>query len=227
MQRERITWLATLLKDILAPKYCFGCHKRNTFLCSDCAFQTAHTPDCCLYCAHPTGIGICRSCTKKTGLTKIYWHGRYQNPTLRTLIHAYKYRGARDIAKDIAPLFTTFIRDLPQDATLVSIPLHPKRLKFRGFNQSAELARNIATCTKRKITGPLIRQTNTPPLARRDSKKQRQRIIHNAFTIASPPPKRVILVDDVATSGSTLREAARTLKNAGAEEIFAVIFLHD
>ncbi len=151
---------------------------------------------------------------------------KYFSTPVEEVVEFFKFRGL----KDLAPLMAEQIsKNIPAsvwtNATLVPIPLHWTRKFWRGFNQSELLAREIALQTKRPISMGLQRIRKTKQQAKL-SKAERQQNLKNAFVwdSRSSIPAKIILVDDVVASGSTLDEAARALKQAGCKSVIAVVF---
>jgi len=109
---------------------------------------------------------------------------------------------------------------------LVPVPLHQKRLRERGYNQSHLLARELGKfITLPVVDDCLIRQRHAPPQARTSSVDERQSNVVNAFACRNRElqDKQVLLIDDVATSGATLNACASTLKAAGASSVWGLV----
>ena len=123
-------------------------------------------------------------------------------------------------------IFWIFLRKILIKVVLVPVPLHPKREKWRGFNQSFELIKNLDW----QIVPAIKRTRNTKPQAEL-ARYERLENLNGAFTVhPSALPKllnkKIILVDDVCTTGTTLSECARVLKGAGVKEVYAVVLGH-
>jgi ComF family protein len=106
---------------------------------------------------------------------------------------------------------------------IIPVPIHKRRLRERGYNQSLLLAKKLSHMTRLPVVeGSLIRTKNTPHQASSDSVEQRRENIRNAFKCSSPDisGKRILLIDDVCTSGATLNSCATSLKAAGAESVW-------
>jgi ComF family protein len=108
---------------------------------------------------------------------------------------------------------------------VVPVPLHPRRRRERGFDQAELLARPLAQAVGIPLrSGLLVRTRHTPPQIRRTPHERRENV-RGAFALGYPlpvPQARLLLVDDVYTTGATLGECARTLRRGGAGEIYAV-----
>lgn len=152
----------------------------------------------------------------------------YADPLLRSAIKRYKYHGARGIEPLLTGLLGSQValaRHLfAQAGTVVPLPLHPARLRERGFNQAERLAYAVAGALEAPIAYPLIRVRRTDPQAdlRHD---ERVGNIARAFR-ASPVHGDIVLVDDVVTTGATMEAAAAALKSAGARSVTGVALAH-
>lgn len=159
----------------------------------------------------------------------------YDQTLLDTAIHTFKYRSIESLAEPLGDLLTRAVRsaDLPLPDLIIPVPLHPWRLRYRGFNQSELLARALATRLLPGTTLPfdtegLIRERFTLPQQKMRNAEDRKRNIQNAFAIRKShrstfKGKNIWLIDDVATTASTLDACARTLKKSGAKSVFGIV----
>ena len=197
----------------------------NSPLCTACAADLPRLPGaCCPRCALPTPAGtLCGRClAHPPHYDRAIAAYRYDFP-LDKLIHAFKY-GHR---LAIAPFFGQSLAALASDLTadvIVPLPLHPLRLKERGFNQALELARPVSRALRVPLRpGLCVRLTNTPPQAALPL-PERTRNLRGAFHCpADLSGQRVLLVDDVMTTGASLAECARTLKLHGAVDVTLLV----
>jgi ComF family protein len=150
--------------------------------------------------------------------------GPYDGP-LRLLVHELKFRGKRRVASRLAEemLDVPAARALlTPGCVLVPVPLHPRRLRERGFNQSLLLAREIARRAPcRLAAAALVRRCDTPPQTGLSAAARRANL-KDAFVVRKRAPllgRTVVLVDDVLTTGSTARACARALRQAGVTDI--------
>jgi len=151
---------------------------------------------------------------------------------MKKAIKQLKYRFVRDLACEITagiPITSHNIwMYLNQDSTVfVPIPLHPTKLRYRGFNQAEMLGRLVSNQLGiPMVSDLLVRTKKTPPQAETESRKERHLNIAHAFHLNSKYtkniPKNVIIFDDVYTTGATLKEAAKSLKRAGVEKVWGM-----
>jgi len=155
----------------------------------------------------------------------------YENAVVRELIHVLKYRRIKEAAEPIAEIIgeyiTKTIKDDSSSFVIIPIPLHPRREKERGFNQSALIAEIVATESGFPIqSGNLTRTGKTNPQIQMKSYEERKSNVAGCFQIKKPElvaGQNIILVDDVFTSGATMKEATKTLKNGGAKKIIGFV----
>lgn len=149
------------------------------------------------------------------------------------MVHGFKYHRMIGLHELFATLlldyFSSHAITFPKESLMVPIPLHTQRERIRGFNQSALVARKISQALGISYgMDILVRARNTKPqISLRRS--ERLQNIQGAFVVRNPElvrGKRIILFDDVATSGATIEEAAKTLKSAGAKKVWAVTIAH-
>lgn len=236
---NKIQKIKNFILDTLFPISCIACGKADAWLCRECLEKIPlRKSQVCPLCEKKITPGgrICFSCRRKSALDGLLVATSYKNTHVSSAVHCYKYRFAE---KMHAPLGELLIRaylsaDLPLPDAVIPVPLHPRRLRWRGFNQAALLARHLSENLTPGFPIPvlddiLVRTRYTHPQMQIKNYSRRQKNIENAFAIKSSegstfgiPNKRILLVDDIATTGSTLFEGARVLKNAGAQEVFAI-----
>ena len=145
---------------------------------------------------------------------------------MRQAIHQLKYRNLRALAAPLAELLQDYIASNPVPAdVLVPVPLHPKRLRERGYNQSRLLARELGKLANLAVAdGCLVRQQHTPPQARTANVEERRTNVASAFACRDNrvQGKQVLLIDDVSTSGATFNACAAALKAAGATSVWGL-----
>lgn len=155
---------------------------------------------------------------------------QYGGP-VRDAVHALKYDGLRAIV----PLLGTMMAALPAVSRLeadliVPVPLHRSRMRSRGYNQAELLAREIGRLTELPVDAQALRRVrNTPPQALATDEKGRASQVAGAFAAVGVKVagKRVLVVDDVATTCSTLDSCARALKTAGAARVIGLVLARE
>jgi len=168
---------------------------------------------------------LCGRCLQRPGVYAMARAAGIYDQSLKTAVHRLKFKGQVNLSKPLgALLLRTFKRywDGREIDMVVPVPLHRRRFRQRGFNQAYLLIRRWSPADGAKIVRDLlVRSRPTPPQTGLD-RKQRQRNINNAFTTKYPEKirgKRILLVDDVLTTGATVDSCARTLLNDGARQV--------
>ncbi|MEA2113436.1 MAG: hypothetical protein U9P63_02140, partial [Patescibacteria group bacterium] len=176
--------------DILFPIHCLGCGKEGKFICSRCLEQIP-----------PSAKPI--ESDKQNGLKRVIAATDYENSFVKNIIYSYKYNFVRELSKPLGILMAKALTaSLPfrpgpraeksfqlfclfhRDCVLIPVPLHKKRLRWRGFNQSELLCQEIAKILNIAITGDILsRAKNTPPQAKIKNFFQRKTNIQNAFAL--------------------------------------------
>lgn len=156
--------------------------------------------------------------------------GPYDDPVLKLLIHALKFRGMKNAAEPIADILARYLADAGADLAgylIVPLPLHRRRRNQRGFNQTEEIARHLARRMHLEIrTDILVRDRHTMPQTETAGVAERRRNIAGCFSVAHPEDiarRDIVILDDVTTSGATLGEAAAALKAAGARRMIGLV----
>ncbi len=219
---QQLAHLVSRLYNKLLPVPCFLCGVETAGgpLCPDCMADLPEISHQCPLCAIPLQSDvICGDCLKKPppqhrSISLFV----YQDPIDRC-ISAFKYHQQLAFASMFADLLAEKVQHDHPFATLIPVPLHPAKIRSRGFNQSQELARRLSRHLSLPLNAHcLVRSRNTQAQSQLSAKARRHNI-RNAFRCNGSPPDSVILIDDVLTSGCTVREAATTLKKAGTQHI--------
>jgi ComF family protein len=207
---------------------CFLCRAEPGPVCHGCFRDLPRNDDACPACALPaTGGMLCGEClqTAKPALDRVIAPYRYDYPINR-IIQAFKFNDRTGVASIFADAFQAMFEsgliELPD--MILPIPLHRSRLQSRGYNQAGLLAQAVAERLGAPLDShSLVRSRHTLPQFGLN-KKQRRRNVKRAFEFQGEWTGRcryVVLLDDVMTTGATLREAASELKRAGAERVEA------
>ncbi len=208
-------------------------------LCAGCAAQIVYVrPPHCETCGHPF-YGIVegeRMCPHCQGLAPAFREGRtavlLRGPA-RALVHELKYHRGLHVLADIETILrrSPHVLELVRGATLVPVPLHPRKQRERTYNQSELLAQSLIRVAGggTRIASLLRRTTDTATQTHHD-RRARQLNLKNAFALAGgaiiSPAASYVLVDDVFTTGSTLNGCARVLRRAGGVNLAVITFGH-
>lgn len=235
------------LLSVLAPVSCLACLcplpdadpslRRDPWpesLCEACRAEVSWLDAACLGCGRGRGPGLptCRRCPACTGRARGRIAGtialwRYRGPG-RTLVRRLKYDDLPTLGPALGAQLARRVRELvpglPPETLVVPIPLHPFRRLTRGYNQAREIAAGLSGALDLELAEPLRRARYTRPLYGLNHQR-RARALQGAFrsTERDLGGRPILLVDDVRTSGATLRAAARTLHRAGAGKIRAAV----
>jgi len=231
------------LIDIIYPPRCIICSRFLSadeippslyHLCNNClAGLTPITHPICTICGlpFPTTIGpdhLCENCLRKRP-----WYDFLRSPYLYSgpfmgSIQRFKYHSETHLTSSLGQLLSSFAREWMsnlKDFLIVPVPLHRRRLRERGFNQSLLLARVLASDLGNQLDYlSLIRKRYTSPQTGL-KKEERRKNVKDAFSIIYPEAvkhKKILLVDDVFTTGHTLNECAKTLKKSRAATVICL-----
>lgn len=218
--------IASISQRLRLPSICALCnqyHREHRAICTKCLHYFKPTGIACRHCAHPLPDGdflICgHCCKKKPHVDEVIAAYHFEEP-LRTLLHEFKYHEGLYLGSFLADLI---VNTLPSHAKttqcLIPVPMHPKRLRQRGFNQAVELAKQLGHILKLPCDlHHCIKITNTAPQASLNAKQRRKNLQH-AFQIKPLPYQHITLVDDLFTTGSTVNELAKALKQQGVAQV--------
>jgi len=206
-------------EDLIFPAYCVNCKKLGNFLCENCYHGLEF---------YWESLDLDRI---ERSLGELYFDQvlimAKLDQKMAKLIKMMKYQSAANIAPFLGKMLYQHLQ-IPQADLITYVPLHKKKLRIRGFNQCQLVAQELANLTKIEQKNILERTKNSQ--AQASVKKQSERIqrMENVFKIRKKyenfvKNKKVILLDDIFTTGSTINAAAKVLKNAGASEIITVI----
>lgn len=222
--------------NILFPQSCPLCSRPSTDhktapICPDCWHKISpYRGHICQRCGKPliSDVSItCGDCITEEPLFKhARSYGLYKGG-LRKAINLLKYHGLKRLARPLSDLLHQL--HLPSVDAVVPVPLYKKRLRLREFNQSALLARHAAKRLNAPlITDCLIKSRDTLPQVGLSAKDRRENI-RKAFEVRNSElikEKSVILIDDVITTGATVRECSKALKKAGSADIYVITLAH-
>lgn len=216
--------------DLLFPKRCVHCKWVGNYLCPRCENKIEYIYfQICPVCGrNAVGGRTHPRCRNRYSLDGLYAIARYTGP-VRSLIHALKYRLSFDTVHCMAGIISRrYPAYLPHFDCLVPIPLFWKRERMRGFNQSRLIAEGIGKMEDIPVKELLIRIRDTGSQAEL-TLEERRKNIRDAFSCAQgkdPSGKKILLIDDVTTTRSTVMECAKALKKQGAGEVWGFALAH-
>lgn len=210
--------IKTFVLDIIFPINCPVCGKEGEWLCRECAMVI------------PFDNPFKKDNNVRGYLSRLVSFGFYHNPPLRGLITNLKYFNAKAVAPHIEKFILKFLNkyslEFTGDEIFVPIPLHRNKLWKRGFNQAEVIARIIAKYFNLGLRNDIIkRRWNTEEQTKID-KKERLTNILGAFVCLKSQEiigRRVVLVDDVYTTGATMQECAKILRENGAKDVVGIV----
>ena len=214
--------------QMVAPHHCVICNARGSVLCANCVHAElidAHSS--CFRCNRITDeFKTCRSCRSSSPIFRLYKVSLYEEP-IKSQIVFTKFASARQGATELGRLIAV---RLPRDAydCVTFIPTEPQRVRQRGFDHALLMARAVAV----ELDIPLLNALNRLKRVRQkgSSKQQRHEQIVGGFGVRGAnqlQDKHVLLIDDVVSTGATINEAARMLKEAGARRISVAVAAHN
>ncbi len=229
----RLGFLLRSLSDFLFPPICLGCETEidSGLVCDDCRTQLAtYRLGICPECGRPlTSSKLrCVRCRLPFCLTRVRALGPYM-PPYSLLVRAMKYDHKTVLARVLGEMLVGLVESDPElhgTDCLCPVPLHRARLRERGYNQAALLAVEVAAGTGLPLISPLVRVRNTLTQTALSDDRVRTRNLRGAFRVKAGTDlegKRVVLVDDVTTSGATLDAAGRQLLAAGASAVLGLV----
>ena len=232
------------LAQLLLPAECLLCRallpylQSDTIVCAGCRHRwRAVVPPWCERCGQPEPhFGPCRLCHAWVPAFERARSAVWLDLPARQAVHALKYGGLPRVARDLAVAMTRHLPAPPKGAALVPIPLAPKRLARRGYNQSEVLARALGTAWQVPVLSGLLARVRETATQTTLTPASRLANVAGAFRTRNgevgmrngsafrAPTSALILVDDVFTTGATLAAAAEALATGGATHIAAVTF---
>ena len=209
------------LADTIFPIRCVGCGAYDTYFCVSCLAEVKIKND-----------------AELVGAIPVFSAANYSDKLIQRALKVFKYGFVRDMAGPLAEVVRTYIDNIPVISSgllrgnplLVPVPLHKKRLNWRGFNQSEILAEKIYGFYGLQVGNILTRNKNIKPQADIEDRENRMNNIKDSFACSANINGRpacvgrnIILVDDICTTGATLNECAKVFAANGAKTISALV----
>ncbi len=213
--------LTNWCRDLILPINCLGCDEEGKFICQKCFKQI------------PVNNEPPKRFKEKTALSGLIVASYYKHPLIKEAVKRFKYDFAKGLTEPLADLMTEKLKCshfIPiSNSIIIPVPLHAKRLRWRGFNQAELLAGRISNQLKIPLEQNILtRHKHRLPQVKIKDALSRKENISGVFKINKKREKKiknktVILIDDITTTGATLEEAAKTLKILKPSQIWAVV----
>lgn len=227
----RIRSILNFFFEVLFPHRCFGCHSYQTLLCDHCFKRIPRRS--------PATLFVASSNSYTSSLNSLTSATYFRIPLINRLIHGFKYQSLKDLSEPLSKLLseTLYHTSVPLPDIVTAVPLHPRRLRERGFNQSFLLAESLTHNINGLIpltqhVPLLIKIRHTKPQSKQQNRESRLTNLENAFDL-NPLYRELLLkgkiiwlVDDVATTGATLTACAKVLKAHGVKEVHGIVIAH-
>ncbi|KKR02634.1 MAG: Phosphoribosyltransferase [Candidatus Yanofskybacteria bacterium GW2011_GWA1_39_13] len=232
--QKGLVWLL----DTIFPIRCIDCGDFGDYVCRGClgAIPTKKSFEC-IGCKRNTPFGqTCFLCTKTNPADQLLIVADYKNHLVEKTLKFFKYKFISDLEQPLSVLIKKYLKWLTLDKKfnvfesnplLIPVPLHLRRLNWRGFNQSELLAKNISDTFQMEMAVDVVERTiNATPQADIKEREERLKNLNGIFRIKNKEKiigREVLLVDDVCTTGATLNECAKILKAGGASRVVALV----
>jgi len=239
MIKKQIEKIRDFCFDLIFPIQCLGCKREGAWLCDDCLLkQGFQTQQRCPNCNEINAGQFCQNCKEQYLLDGLVVAFPYDG-VIKELIKVCKYHFSKDAGQLLGTLLILFLgKYLVQQAEkticpifwndwqknlLLPVPLAKRRLRWRGFNQSGIIAKQMADYFQVAVIDGLTRTFGKPQAQL--SRLKRRKNLQNVFNWEGQDllGKNIILIDDVSTTGTTLNECARVLKRAGAKAVWGLV----
>jgi ComF family protein len=213
--------------DLIFPKRCINCGREGGYLCEDCLSLVEINPFIYCLCEKMEKRSKCENCKNKN-LDKLLSATSFNNHIVKEAIHKLKYGFIEELSIPLALLVLNHLQtincQIDNSFVIVPVPMHIKKKKRRGFNQSEEIAKLISESTGIKLSTNLIKTKETRSQMELN-RNERIENIKNCFEIKNKidiENKTILLFDDVYTTGTTMDECAKILKENGAKEVWGL-----
>ena len=199
--------------DLLFPVTCLGgCGRFDVWLCDNCINKLNIKPS--------------NKKFNKSHLDGLYYCDNYNNQILSSSLHFFKYKYITDLAKPLGKIMYMSLPSKSYFDLIAFVPMHKKKELVRCFNQTYLLAKEISNISKLPIARGVLQKNKNTAAQMTLKENDRKANLKNAFICLNKNAvknKKILIVDDVYTTGSTLRECAYTLKKAGGSEVWGLV----
>lgn len=221
--------------DAVFPIRCLGCSVFGSYFCDTCLTSLKPRKDFeCIGCKRPVPKGqTCAGCREVFKIDRLFVASDYNDPLIKNSLKMFKYGFIPDLAGPLSELARYYIEGVAKEwefkifsgkPLIIPIPLHRRRLNWRGFNQSELLAEKLAGIYASEYRPDVLtRKTYNRPQADMESKEERTKNLNNTFECSGAVAERDVIIDDICTTGTTLNESAKVLLSAGAKSVSALV----
>ncbi len=206
------------LLQIIAPHHCYSCQKVGSVLCTSCAYNIENEgQSVCIECLKPALEGICGTCNLPFQKA---WYVSIREGELAQIIDDYKWARKYEAYKPLVLLLDSRLPDIPLKTVIVPIPTISHHKRIRGYDHIDILAKSLAKQRNLKKQNVLKRKNDS--VQHKATKVERMKQADVAFECKQELESNVpyLLIDDIVTTGSTIKAATRVLKGAGANEVW-------
>lgn len=219
----KMTAILEKIVAIIAPHHCFVCSKEDNVICLACLADLCPGLDSvCVFCGEQTEMyRPCQACSAQACLKRVWATAQYKG-LVADLIGALKFERKKAAYKPLAQALEATVSFLPIDTMVVPIPTAPQRIRQRGYDQAQLIAKDFADMRHLAFVSALARSASARQVGA--DREQRLEQTKNMFSVrTSVKNKNILLIDDVCTTGATLKAAAAVLQAAGAREVSAAV----
>jgi len=232
--KAKLEKIKEVVLDTLFPKTCFGCNKDGKYVCDECSIFLGEASLICPVCGNSSFTGQKHShCSARYGLDGLVGVWEYEGIT-KTALREIKYKHIFEAMPEfVESAFKVILKDmlrfqpflsflLLEDIHISYVPMYRKKEKRRGFNQAKLMAKTINEATEKETISLLMKIKDTSPQANLN-KEERLKNAKDSFDMfpdSSFIPHNLVLVDDVWTTGATMKECCKVLKKAGVQNIW-------
>lgn len=224
--------------DLLFPTVCTGCRSYGVLLCNNCFNSIEPAQQFCIGCQKPNSNGkTCADCLASNKLVpeQLFCASNYKQELTSKIIGTLKYVGVKNLANTCAKIGSDFLFKssepdqlfyLKQVFYITYIPMHKNKQIARGFNQAELIANSVGKMLSMPVL-TLLQKNRKTKAQMGLNEDQRLNNLNGAFTAFECANKNILLIDDVITTGSTIRECAKELKKAGANKVYCLAIARD
>lgn len=230
--------------DILFPIECLACGKEDIWLCDECFKKIKlKEKDDCLVCKKQSAYGKTHAwCRKKTYLDALIVCTPFNQKIIQDGVHKLKYNFIQELATPLSQILINKIKQLDEredeptqlsllfnsNLILIPVPLHARRLRWRGFNQAELLAEQLAKKFNLTVSPYILKRVRYTRAQTQLRRQKRLKNIKDVFKInpdwqGKLKSTKILLVDDVTTTGATLNECAKILRRSGVQEVWGIV----